>query len=102
MSLIQRNLGAAMMVCLAIGASACSKKEKPEGDKVTAADQGKKKKPAKAKADSKPKVDEALVALGKVVKTEEDFEEAVEQEIVAENLEAEVDKLEKELGPQAE
>jgi hypothetical protein len=33
------------------------------------------------------------------VPTEEDFEEEAEREITAENLEAELDKLEREIGP---
>jgi hypothetical protein len=90
------------MLALAVGASSCSKKEKPEEEKTTVASKEEKSSKAKTKkAASKPKVDQELVALSALVKTEEDFEEAVETEIVPDNLEAEVDKLEKELGPEA-
>ena len=100
MSPIKRSLCVAALLALAFDTSGCSKKEKKEDAKVTAADKEKKSRPPKVKkVQSKPKVDEELVALGQVVKTEEDFQEAAEKEIVPDNLEAEVDKLDAELTP---
>jgi hypothetical protein len=86
---------------LALDTSGCSKKEKKEDSKVTAVEK-KQKTPKAKKAQSKPKIDEELVALGESVKTEEDFEDDVEKQIVPDNLEAQVDQLEQELAPTSE
>lgn len=87
-----------VLLGLALSATGCNKKDEKPTDKVTAAEP--KSKPSK-RPPKKPKVDEELVALGKVVKTEEDFEEAAEKQIVADNLESEIDKLEQEIAPAA-
>lgn len=87
-----------LLVALALASTstACSKKEeKPEPEKVTAAPKPKKE----AKKPKTPVVDQDLVRLSKSIKTEEDFERSVEQDIVPSNLEAEVDRLEKEIAP---
>lgn len=86
-----------LFLALALGVSGCSKDEKKPSEAKLGVE--KPDKPAK-RAPVKPKVDEELVALSKVVKTEEDFEENVAKAIGTENLESEVDKLEQELTPQ--
>jgi hypothetical protein len=89
-----------LLLGVALGAGACSKDDKKpkENDKVTAVDD---KAKSGKRAPKKPKVDKELEALAKVVKTEEDFEATAEKEILAENLEGEVEKLEQEIAPTA-
>jgi hypothetical protein len=95
----QLGLAVIFLSLAALVQPACSKEKKPEEKAKVAANAEKKEPKAKPKPQvKKPEVDKELMALAASVQTEEDFEEAVERTITAENLVAEVDKLEKELA----
>jgi hypothetical protein len=89
----------AVFLGLLLAASGCSKKKEEPKEPAKVSANSEKKAKAPKRAPKKPQVDEELVKLSKVVKTEEDFEQAAEKEILPENLEGQVDKLEQELAP---
>jgi hypothetical protein len=95
-----RSVALVLLLGSTLASCSCNKKTTAKKEEVTAV-APKQKNPVK-KAPKKPRVDQDLVRLAQTVKTEEDFETTVEKDIVPDNLEEQVDKLDQEITPPAE